>query len=101
MSNLYIRMGNDASHHCRVENAPDGAGASTSGEGDGAGKSDAPLPPSPCAQQLATSPLAEILFAALPRDMQVSQQTADLLLLLKLLEALNRCELCLSAQERP
>ena len=37
------------------------------------------------------SPLAELLFPALPHPMQASSQVQDVLLVLKIVEGLNRC----------
>ena len=69
---------------------------------------DNPLPESPAASRdddadkpgtsgaadhgaLADSPLSELLTMSLPEGLHVSVQAADVLLLLKVLEALNRC----------
>ena len=47
---------------------------------------------------LADSPLSELLTMSLPEGLHVSVQAADVLLLLKVLEALNRCAaLCASS----
>ena len=47
-------------------------------------------PPPNCRDPLKDSPLAELLYPALPPSLQAPSQIQDVLLVLKLLECLNR-----------
>lgn len=70
----------------RIENPAPEAEASTSGaQQSAAGSFTAEL------GVLAASPLKELLTLGLPEGLQLAPQAADVLLLLKVLEALNRC----------
>lgn len=48
------------------------------------------VPPPHCRDPLKDTPLAELLFPALPSSIQASSQVQDVLLVLKILECLNR-----------
>lgn len=47
-------------------------------------------PPPHCRDPLKDTPLAELLFPALPSSLHASSQVQDVLLVLKILECLNR-----------
>lgn len=56
-------------------------------------------PPPNCRDPLKDSPLAELLYPALPPSLQAPSQIQDVLLVLKLLECLNRCGAHLASYE--
>ncbi|KAL3152604.1 hypothetical protein ABBQ32_001622 [Trebouxia sp. C0010 RCD-2024] len=56
-------------------------------------------PPPHCRDPLKDTPLAELLFPALPNSLHVSCQVQDALLVLKILECINRCGTHLASYE--
>ena len=73
----------------RFDNPGDAGGASAAAAPAGAA-GDAPGG-APAAGRLRASPLGELLGAGLPAALEGSEQTRDVLTVLKLLEALRRC----------
>ena len=73
---------------CRHDNPAPEAESSGGAEGSGAASAS-----TSGLGELESSPLSELLTVRVPQGLQVSQQACDLLVLLNVLEALNRCAL--------
>ena len=74
---------------CRYENIEDQVESADSAM-TGLAQLTLGAPPPHCRDPLKDTPLAELLFPALPNSLQASSQVQDVLLVLKILECLNR-----------